>query len=360
MAEFDIGVCIFFLNAEKFLEYSLRSFMVSDVVKTIAVVEGCVHGYPKDRVTQDGLSTDASASIVERLSQGKRGGDKIVFEQVGWVEDKKDLQNRGFQIIRERLSETAIYMLAGADELYHAHELEALASFWRRHPKAKIVRWPFYHFWWRPDLVAVGSSWSVLMHRAYRRPGLPMIFSHHAAPPADCGRGPIIEAKDDNGDFIIHCYHYCGMGDARDIRARLVLYRSRDGHRLNVEDTWSRWQWGEPTQWTHGGGSVRRFDGSHPRVIEKKIWELTPRGDDGKLLPLPRVPWDEDETSHVVTPPRKIAVFFEGKTVPDDPYVAELLQAMNDQHEVMVFTPSGELGDASQHGLRHVMKFSAR
>lgn len=359
MAEYDIGVCSFAVNEEKFIGYSIRSFMACKAVKMIVVVEGCVKGYPRKDVSSKGLSTDGTADIVRDLMKRENGG-KIKFIQAGWVNSKKDLQNHGFQAIRQKLGEAAIYMLAGADELYHPHELVALQGMFKANPRAKIVLYPFYHFWWRPDLVCVGSSWSVLMHRAYRRPGLPMIFGHHAAPPADCGKGPRIHAKNARGDYIVKCYHYTGMHDKDKIDARLQLYKERDGHRLRVADTWNNWRWGLRTQWTHGGGSVRRFNGGHPAVIEPDVWKLTPRGINGELLPLPKVPWDEDDASRVVTPPKRVGVFIEGRAVPDNQHVTELLDSLSISHHLEVYTLNGDLDDASQYGFKGIRKFDSR
>lgn len=353
MAEYDIGITCFFLNEQKFLPFSVRSFMESPAVKSVILVEGCVSGYPTDNVTKQGLSTDGSSEIAAELA---KESPKVEYVPMGFVDGKRDLQNRGFHVIRARLGEAAIYMLAGADEVYHSHELVALQDCFKANPKAKIVLYPFYHFWWRPDLVATGSSWSVLMHRAYRRPGLPMAFAHHAAPPADCGKGPKIHAKK-GGEYVCHCYHYVGMQDAPHIHAKLSLYHKRDGGRLKVTDTWSAWQWGERTQWTHDGGSVKRFDGKHPKVINPHVWNLTPRDLGGTLLPLPEVPWDGDGKSDIITPRKDVAIFLEGRTIPADLHVTGLIADLSTHHNVTIYTLDGELEEAGKYQVR---KFKAR
>lgn len=325
--------------------------MKSPAVKSIVLVEGCVINYPRHNVSKQGLSTDGSSEIAAGLA---KESPKVEHVPVGFVNDKKDLQNRGFHIIRARLGEGAIFMLAGADEVYHPHELVALQEQFKANPKAKIVLYPFYHFWWRPDLVATGSSWSVLMHRAYRRPGLPMVFAHHAAPPADCGKGPKIHARTGN-DYVCRCFHYVGMQDAPHILAKLELYKKRDGHRLGVTDTWSHWEWGDRTQWTHDGGSVRRFEGKHPAVIEPHVWNLTPRNGDGNLLPLPEVPWDT-AGAHVITPPKNVAVFVEGRRIPDDSYVSGLVSWLQDHHKLTIYTLDGVLEEPGNYQIR---KFKA-
>lgn len=354
MAEYDIGVCIFFLNEVKFLPYSVRSFVKCKAVKSIVLVEGCAHTYPKDRVTSQGLSTDGSSTLAIDLAAES---DKVEYIPVGWVNTKAELQNRGFHVIRARLGEAAIFMLAGADELYHAVELERLQQCFRANPKAKQVVYPFFHFWWRPDLVASGSSWDALMHRAYRRPGLPMKFAHHASPPADCGRGPKIHALDEQGRYVCRCFHYVGMQDEQSIAAKLQMYTKRDAPRLKVTDTWTGWKWGEKTQWTHAGGSVKRFDGDHPEAIQASVWNLTPRDAAGKLLPLPEVPWD-NETSHITTPPASVAVFVEGRRIPSNPYIAGLISHLHAHHKLTVYTLDGQLDDAEKYQVRKYKSFA--
>jgi len=227
VAEYDIGIACFFINEEKFLPYSIRSFLSCGNVKTVAVVEGAVKNFFVGRTTREGLSTDKSADIVKELA---KKDDRVKFEQLGWVNSKRDLQNRGFEIVRRHLGEAAIYMLAGADEVYFATELDKLRETFVKNPKAKQVVYPFLHFWWRPDLICTGSSWSVKMHRAYRRPGLQMRFVHHAAPPADCGKGPVVKLNEG-----VRCFHYVGMNDAEKIRTRLEFYKKRDGRNHHRE-----------------------------------------------------------------------------------------------------------------------------
>lgn len=50
MAEYDIGACIFFINEEKFLSYSIRSFLGCEHVKTIVLIEGCVKNFSSENV----------------------------------------------------------------------------------------------------------------------------------------------------------------------------------------------------------------------------------------------------------------------------------------------------------------------
>lgn len=275
------SIFTFVLNEAKFLPYAIKSWLESPLVSRVAVVEGCVRLNETADVTEAGLSTDGTGEAVRRLQREHPRGKDVSFEQIGWVADKAVLQNRGLQLLR--LFQTPWVIIAGGDELYKAEDLEVLAEACRA-TKANVVTYPFYHFWRRPDVVAKGSSWDVWMHRCYRvNPG--MRFKAHNAPPTGCGG---TQAKCPG----CHVYHYVGMKDKPTVDAKVAFYKKRDGHRLKVQDTWTDWRWGDKTQWTHSGGSAERFKGEHPSVIASEVWQLLPRDSDGRVMPVPRVPWD--------------------------------------------------------------------
>jgi len=69
------------------------------------------------------------------------------------------------------------------------------------------------------------------------------------------------------------------------------------------------------------------------------------------------VPWDSDEKTHVVSPPKKIAVFIEGKRIPADPYVSGMISDLSAHHELVIYTLDGNLEEAGEY---RVEKFSSR
>jgi hypothetical protein len=346
VAEYDLGVCIFALNEEKFISYAIRSFLASNVVKCVAVIEGHVKGYPTKGVSRKGLSTDGTAKVVKSIKD-----DRVVFSQAGKVDNKAVLQNLGFDILQERLGLDAICGLAGADELYKPEGLRNVKKLFMADPALRCLGPKFNHFWWRPDLVATGGTWNVKMHRWYRLPGQRMKFTNHAAPPTGCNK-----PKKETGE--VEVFHYVGMADAPRIAAKLDFYRKRDGHRLNVVDTWSKWKYGTATQWTHGGGGAERFTGEHPEVIADKVWELMPKDANGKKLSLPSVPWDEKAPEKRDL---KIGVFLEDDRVPNHHAIHALMKELAKEHTVIIYPLGDTFPEAAEFGLENnVRGFSAK
>jgi len=276
------------LNESKFLGYAIRSWLASGLVQAAVVVEGAVESMA-DFATKEGHSTDGTWDLLQKLKGEYQ--DRLYIERAGFVPDKKDLQNAGLEIIHTQLRRKPKWVIiAGADELYTVDGLKILAKHARK-TEANVLLYPFNHFWRRPDLVATGSSWSMWMHRCYRYfPNLK--FRTHNSPPVPSGR---TERVNDG----VQVFHYVGMQDAESITSKLALYQRRDGGRLKVRDTWTNWKWGDQTQWTHDGGSVKRFDGEHPDVIASAVWDMIPKSD-GKPMRLPWVPWEMEMVKRVM------------------------------------------------------------
>jgi len=196
--------------------------------------------------------------------------DRIVYERVGWVENKSALQNRCIELMEQHASRVEYYILAGGDEVYDPADLERLKKEIERLHRPDIPLYEFVHLWKRPDLRAVDSMWDTWMHRCYRNHGKGMRFGHHAGPPAKPDGSQLNPGVKVRG---VRVYHYSAMKDKRDIQDRIKFYQQRDG---KGKDTWTDWQPGKPTQWTHGGGTAKAYDGPHPPAIAADVWGLVP------------------------------------------------------------------------------------
>jgi len=314
----NLCVVTFCLNEEKFLRYAINSWLTGEKVIGVVVVEGAVRSLKK-YATSKGLSKDKTGEIVKQLQKTHTRGSDIHYRAHGWAADKAELQNAGLKMARD-IRGVGWIVLAGSDELYTKADLDRLAITCDN-TAAGVLCPTFRHFWRRPDLIAVGSSWGVKMHRIYRTAER-MQFSNHAAPPFSGGA-----RKQELNDVFV--YHYAGMQDQLSIDAKLDLYRQRDGHRLTVTDTWSNWQWGERTQWTHGAGSAEVFGDKHPAVIADDIWGLLPRSN-GELKPLPPVPWEKKAKVGIVTDDSALQIAA----------VKQALEQMVRHFDVQLFAPS--------------------
>lgn len=261
------GVLVFALNEGKFIGYALRGYLSSPLVKKIAVTEGCVK-LNAHAANAHGLSKDNTADVVRKVIAEDKT-DRIVYERMGWVEGKSVLQTRCIELIEDTPG-IEYCILAGADEIYDPADLERLKKEIQRLNKPDVPLYEFVHFWKRPDLRATGSMWETWMHRCYRFHGKGMRFGHHAGPPLKpdgSQLGPSVKVKG------VKVYHYSAMKDSRDIKDRLKFYQQRD---KRGTDTWTHWKPGQPTQWTHGGGTAEAYHGPHPPAIRDDVWALVP------------------------------------------------------------------------------------
>src|SRR5690606_28366845 len=115
--------------------------------------------------------------------------------------------------------------------------------------------------------VAVGSQWDSLMFRFFKFDDKSLHWGRHEMPVVN-EKG---EGIDQTAGVIvneeIHVYHYGAMKKEERILEKLKYYSARDKG-LKVKNTWSTWKQGDATQWTHGGGTVKKFSGTHPPELK--------------------------------------------------------------------------------------------
>lgn len=259
-----IGVITIALNEEEFINPSLRSMLKMKNVKKIAVVEGCV-SLNESQANEYGLSQDQTKNRIMNVIDSDPHG-KIVYDRYGWAEDKAELRNRALDLLGKDVD---YIMVVDADEVWKEEDFDILMRYIKSKPRTSVVWYPALHFWKSFDMVAVGGQWDAPLFRFFKYADKSLRWREHHTPVVN-KEGISITALGQEA-FINHVkfYHYGSIKPQSKILAKLEYYKKRDTD-LNVVDTWSNWKPGDPTQWTHGGGTAIEYRGDHPEEIEDK------------------------------------------------------------------------------------------
>lgn len=261
-----IGVITIALNEGKFIKSSLRSVIKHPNIKKVAVVEGAVNLYP--RANDKGLSVDNMPKQIREVQAQDYNGEKIIYERYGWAKDKSELRNRALTLLGKGITHV---LVVDGDEVYKQEDLDNLVQAMTDNPKIGVFLYPFYHFWKQKNLVATGGQWDSQMFRCFKYSDKSLHWKRHELPVVD-KKNVFINVSDGKLELDnVHVYHFGYMKDQEDVKAKLEYYKKRDGHILNVKDTWSNWKVGEPTQPTHGGGQAVAFEGTHPDEVRGVI-----------------------------------------------------------------------------------------
>lgn len=258
-----IGVITIGLNEEQFIGASLRSSIRHPNIAKVAVVEGSVNLY-KHAATDEGLSKDNTRKEVLKVI-GEKNGDKIVYERYGWAVDKSELRNRALLLLGKDITHV---LVIDADEVYKQSDLDNLVQAMRDNPLTGVFLYPFYHFWKQKNLIATGGQWDSQMFRCFRYGDKSLKWKLHNAPVVNKYGQFINVAEGQMNLDNVHVNHYSYMKDGQNIKDKLLYYKLRDGNMLNVQDTWTNWKKGDPTQPTHGGGTTAEFTGTHPDEVK--------------------------------------------------------------------------------------------
>lgn len=259
------------LNEHKYLNASLRAVLKRKEVKKVIIVEGADKKYPN--ASADGLSTDETKGIIDKLVN--RYKDRIIYERMGWVEGKERLRQRCLELAEyHNLVDWNTLMTWGlfvdGDEVWSDEAWKELVSTIRSNKKSGVILFKHLHFWKKSDLLAVGSQWDSRLFRCFRFAEKGLEIKQHASEPRIASNQGVGDKYGVVINDFIKLHHYGAMKDDADIKDKLDFYRTRDT-KLNVVDTWTDWKEGNPTQWTAGGGSVIKYEGTHPREVKNII-----------------------------------------------------------------------------------------
>jgi len=130
-----------------------------------------------------------------------------------------------------------------------------------------VFSFSLFIIWKKRNLIAVGGQWDNMLFRCFRYADKTLHWVRHELPVVNSEGWYIHKTHGIKVLNDIHIYHYGYLKKAKNIKDKLEFYRKRDT-RFNVIDTWSNWRKGQPTQPTHGGGTVAKFKGKHPPEVK--------------------------------------------------------------------------------------------
>jgi glycosyltransferase involved in cell wall biosynthesis len=253
------------LNEEKFIEASLRAVLRRKEVAQVIVVEGADRRYPS--ASSEGLSTDSTSAIIKKIK--KEFPKRVIYEQVGWVDGKEALRQKCIDLSDHE----GWGLFVDGDEVWGDPYWSRLMEAMKENPEIGVIYFKHLHFWKQPDLVAVGSQWESRLFRCFRFAEKDLKIVEHAGEPNLPVGGKLGGKYGRIIDNTVKLHHYGAMKNKKDILDKLEFYKKRDTN-LEVKDTWSEWKEGEPTQWTQGNGTVKKYTGSHPKEVQNVLQSM--------------------------------------------------------------------------------------
>lgn len=271
----SITVGMIVLNSSRTIEYSLKS--IYSAAKEIIIVVGAVEKYAEINphmvsCNSDGHCIDNTVKIIESFPDPDKKITVIKGNKNKFWKNKQEMQNK----IAEKVTGD-IYLKVDADEIYKEYDIERIRTEFILDPHLFIFKYKFYHFWHNLNQYAVGGQWESRMTRCWRwksdfrhDESIPGGFNYFFDSDDERVQSPKYKTKEIDDRLVYHL-NYAIQGEDS-ILAKINYYKNR-GIEKNVVDTWSDWELGKPTSPTHGGGTVKNFNGELPIVLQKNRHE---------------------------------------------------------------------------------------
>ena len=262
-----IGVVMCALNEDEFILPSLKALLRSKYVSKVAVVEGCVN-LNEHASNRDGLSKDQTQQrVCEAFLTAGDNQQKLIFDRYGWAGSKSELRNRGLELLGKDMD---YILVVDGDEVWKQSDLRKIYDFIQDHPDASVLWFKTLHFWKKFNQLAVGSQWNAPLFRFFKYTDKTLHWERHESPVVNKESVAVTQLGKEYLCKKINFYHYGALKPSDKIKSKLEYYKERDPE-LTVKDTYSDWKPGDDTQWTHGGGTVKKFKGTHPKEIKDLI-----------------------------------------------------------------------------------------
>ncbi len=267
----DVGMTagIIVLNGADTLKLCLDSIYHS--MDKIVIVEGIVEDYAKNNpdMHKDGHSIDDTIELINNYDDPISKIELVRIEDVysdhKFWRDKNEMQNE----IAKRIN-TPLYVKVDSDEIWRECDLEYCRRLFLKDQDLDVLYIKAWHFWKSLKMVAVGGQWDGAYARVWR---WRKDFHHN-----DEKKG-FNYFVDGNGDKVMdpkykvaknlgHLHYHLGYCRKDEhILSKLKYYANR-GIEQNVENQYTNWKPGMPTNSTHPDGTTAiPFKGDLPFVL---------------------------------------------------------------------------------------------
>jgi glycosyltransferase involved in cell wall biosynthesis len=262
---------IIVLNGEDTLEKCLKS--IYEHVEHIIIVEGVVEDYAKQNPTlhANGRSVDKTIEIVENFYD-PLGKIELVMEDKIW-KNKNEMQNE----IAKRVK-TGLYLKVDADEIWAEKDIEYCRRIFIQDAALTVMYMQRWHFWKSLKMVAVGGQWDCAEARMWR-----WTEGFHHTMEDKKGFNYLVDAE---GKAVrsptyktiqlmqrLH-FHLGYCRNEEHIRGKIRYYANR-GIEHGVEDNYTNWKDGQPTNSTHPEHTTAiPFRGELPIVLREGFFDI--------------------------------------------------------------------------------------
>lgn len=257
------------LNEAEFIRYNLQQHY--EFCDRWVIVEGAVKGYPTDRVTAEGLSTDATARIIRDFPDPDH---KLQFVRHGWAANKEELRSVYADKFPPQAGTVVVF---DADEFLRKADLRKLLLLMQPVTGPAAWRIPHIHFWKQPTQIITGGYFDVPHDRIYHWTHGCRYVRNHNHPETPQGK-LLQELNHFINQRVLHSdgrtathpdpcwFHYGFMKAAENIADKNQYYLSRGEADSRPRTTRDRAAWFEAA--TPTDCKLLEWKGGHPEIFE--------------------------------------------------------------------------------------------
>jgi len=263
------------LNGADTIELALKS--IYDYVDKIIIVEGIVEDYAKSNpaMHENGHSIDGTIKIIQNFYDPLHKIELVFptdISKLVW-KNKNEMQNE----IAKRVT-TDLYLKVDADEIFLESDVEYMKRYFMEDKELYVIQLLKWEFWKNFSMIACGGIWDRPQARMWR---WKKDFHHNID--VKTGFNFYIDAEGREVrppnyktlNLMEHlCYHLGYCRTAEHIAAKINYYKNR-GIESNVNDNYTNWVPGQPTNSTHPDGTTAKpFIGKLPKILKKDYFNI--------------------------------------------------------------------------------------
>jgi glycosyltransferase involved in cell wall biosynthesis len=279
--ELEVTAGIIVINGADVIKLAIDA--IYNTVEHIIVVEGIVEDYAAQNPSHhsNGHSIDGTLDLLLNYPDPLGKIEVVTIEDAPkrgkpFWKNKNEMQNE----IAKRVN-TPLYLKVDADEIWKDSDLEFCRRLFLQDTKLTTIYMRRWHFWKNLSTVAVGGQWDCAEARMWR---WDKSFHHTMEDKkgfnylVDGEGNKVAEPKYKSCQLMERMHYHLGYCRKEQHILGKIKYYANRGIEQNVQDNFSKWEPGKPTNSTHPNGTTAvPFKGSLPLVLHKEFHQqLTP------------------------------------------------------------------------------------
>lgn len=271
MRDIKVTFCMITCDGDDYIYENVKN--IYPFAHSICISEGATENWGKAMNLNSQRSSDKTLELLNKLKSEDTENKIRIIHKKDFYRDKLEQTNYYMMLVPE---DTDYIWVVDDDEFYLPEDITKMIDILKKNDYS-MVTVKMYHFWKNYDTIGDGEIFNDSINRIWKYKVGDFFIDHRPMKISEEDSKNILNNKD------VICRHYSFINEKR-VYDKMLYYSKTFG--LDYIENWYKpvWkEWNEKNKDyveenhtihpSYEGGKTRKFDGKHPKILERKIKE---------------------------------------------------------------------------------------